>query len=95
MIQVETTAQMQLHLGEQFDHCNILIMSAAVADARPTHVSDGKIKKMTLTTIELTTNPDLLSELASRKGNRVLVGFAAETSDHLKEARRKLDSKGM
>ena len=95
VIQAETTAQMQLHLGEQFDHCNILIMSAAVADARPTHVSDGKIKKMALTTIELTTNPDLLSELASRKGNRVLVGFAAETSDHLKEARRKLDSKGL
>ena len=44
---------------------------------------------------ELTTNPDLLAELAPRKANRVLIGFAAETSDHLQEAHRKLEGKGL
>jgi phosphopantothenoylcysteine decarboxylase / phosphopantothenate---cysteine ligase len=95
VVDVETTADMQRELAKYFDQCNILVMSAAVADARPSHSSDGKIKKNALTRIELTTNPDLLSELATRKGDRVLVGFAAETSDHLQEARRKLESKGL
>jgi phosphopantothenoylcysteine decarboxylase / phosphopantothenate---cysteine ligase len=95
VVDVETTADMQRELGNYFDQCNILVMSAAVADVRPSHVSDGKIKKNALTTIELTTNPDLLSELSTRKANRVLIGFAAETSDHLQEARRKLESKGL
>ena len=95
VVPVETTAQMQEELGKRFDDCKILIMSAAVADARPSQVSDGKIKKNALSSIELTTNPDLLAELAPRKADRVFIGFAAETSDHLQEARRKLESKGL
>ena len=95
VVPVETTAQMQEELGKRFDDCKILIMSAAVADARPSQVSDGKIKKNALNSIELTTNPDLLAELAPRKADRVFIGFAAETSDHLQEARRKLESKGL
>ena len=95
VVPVETTAQMQEELGKRFDDCKILIMSAAVADARPSQVSDRKIKKNALNSIELTTNPDLLAELAPRKADRVFIGFAAETSDHLQEARRKLESKGL
>jgi phosphopantothenoylcysteine decarboxylase/phosphopantothenate--cysteine ligase len=93
--EVETALEMQQALHNSFDACNILIMSAAVADARPTQVSDQKIKKATLNAIELQQNPDLLAELAPRKGNRVMVGFAAETKEHLQEARRKLESKGL
>ena len=93
--EVETALEMQHALQNSFDACNILIMSAAVADARPTQVSDQKIKKATLNAIELQQNPDLLAELAPRKGNRVMVGFAAETKEHLQEARRKLESKGL
>ena len=95
VVPVETTVQMQEELGKRFDDCKILIMSAAVADARPSQVSDRKIKKNALSSIELTTNPDLLAELAPRKADRVFIGFAAETSDHLQEARRKLESKGL
>jgi phosphopantothenoylcysteine decarboxylase/phosphopantothenate--cysteine ligase len=93
--EVETALEMQHALQNSFDACNILIMSAAVADARPTQVSDQKIKKATLNAIELQQIPDLLAELAPRKGNRVMVGFAAETKEHLQEARRKLESKGL
>ena len=93
--EVETALEMQHALQNSFDTCNILIMSAAVADARPTQVSDQKIKKATLNAIELQQNPDLLADLAPRKGNRVMVGFAAETKEHLQEARRKLESKGL
>ena len=95
IIKVETTLEMQSALQANFDSCNILIMSAAVADARPTQISDQKIKKATLNSINLQQNPDLLVELSPRKGNRVMVGFAAETKEHLQEARRKLESKGL
>jgi phosphopantothenoylcysteine decarboxylase/phosphopantothenate--cysteine ligase len=95
VIQVETTLQMQSALRANFAACNILVMSAAVADARPMQVSDQKIKKSSLESIELQQNPDLLAELASEKGDRILVGFAAETGKHLQEARRKLEAKGL
>ena len=95
VIHVETTLEMQSALQAHFDSCEILIMSAAVADARPMQISEQKIKKATLNNIELQQNPDLLAELSPRKGKRVMVGFAAETKEHLQEARRKLESKGL
>ena len=95
VIPVETTAQMQEALNAHFDDCAILIMSAAVADAKPTHVSSSKIKKSALQSIDLEANPDLLAQLSLRKASRILVGFAAETNDHLQEARRKLEAKGL
>ena len=95
VVSVESTEQMQKALNSHFEDCNILIMSAAVADARPVQRSDEKIKKASLLNLELEPNPDLLAELAPRKGGRIMVGFAAETRDHLQEARRKLESKGL
>ena len=95
VVVVETTAQMQQALNDHFNQCAILIMSAAVADARPIQVSSSKIKKSALQSIDLEANPDLLAELSLRKSGQVLVGFAAETSDHLQEARRKLEAKSL
>jgi phosphopantothenoylcysteine decarboxylase/phosphopantothenate--cysteine ligase len=95
LIPVESTAQMQQALIDNFDQCDLLIMSAAVADARPLHTSSEKIKKASLATIELQANPDLLADLSARKKAQVMIGFAAETRDHLKEARRKLEAKGL
>ena len=95
VIEVETTLEMQNALRANFSSCNILVMSAAVADARPMQVSDQKIKKSSLESIELQQNPDLLAELSPNKGDRILVGFAAETREHLQEARRKLEAKGL
>ena len=95
VIKVESTLEMQSALRANFQSCNILVMSAAVADARPLQVSDQKIKKSSFESIELQQNPDLLAELSPNKGDRILVGFAAETKEHLQEARRKLDAKGL
>ena len=92
---VESAADMQKVLAEQFHQCDILVMSAAVADARPKNSSVEKIKKALLGSIELEENPDLLASFASTKQNQVIVGFAAETKDHLQEARRKLEAKGL
>ena len=92
---VESAADMQKVLAEKFHQCDILVMSAAVADARPKNSSVEKIKKALLGSIELEENPDLLASIASIKQDQVIVGFAAETKDHLQEARRKLEAKGL
>jgi phosphopantothenoylcysteine decarboxylase/phosphopantothenate--cysteine ligase len=95
VVPVESTREMQGALENHFSSCDILIMSAAVSDARPKKAAIEKIKKALLESIHLEQNPDLLAEVAARKGKRVIVGFAAETKDHLQEARRKLEAKGL
>ena len=92
---VVSTQEMHEALTEQFPQCDILIMSAAVADARPKLVSFEKIKKTLLGTIDLTLNTDLIAEMSKSKTNQLMIGFAAETRDHLQEARRKMESKGL
>jgi len=92
---VESTSDMKQALDSNFDQCDILIMSAAVADARPKISAIDKIKKTFLGSIELEENPDLIATVSARKSHQVIIGFAAETKDHLQEARRKLESKGM
>jgi phosphopantothenoylcysteine decarboxylase/phosphopantothenate--cysteine ligase len=92
---VATTQEMHDVLKQEFPECDILIMSAAVADAKPKLASIDKIKKAMLGSIELVPNVDLLADISKGKMNQIIVGFAAETKDHLVEARRKLESKGM
>lgn len=73
---------------------DIVIATAAVADWRPAEFSPEKIKKQTDDLqIRLVRTPDVLAALGERKGATVLVGFAAETSDHEANARKKLTSK--
>jgi len=80
---VETADQMAAVLAIEFPHCDALIMSAAVADAKVLNYSDIKIKKESLGTVELDKNPDILKSLSkSKKIGQVIVGFAAETSSN-------------
>lgn len=80
---VETAEQMAAVLAVEFPHCDALIMSAAVADAKVLNYSDVKIKKESLGTVELDKNPDILKSLSqSKKLGQVIVGFAAETSSN-------------
>jgi phosphopantothenoylcysteine decarboxylase/phosphopantothenate--cysteine ligase len=80
---VETAEQMAAILAIEFPHCDALIMSAAVADAKVLNYSEIKIKKESLGTVELSKNPDILKSLSqSKKTGQVIVGFAAETSSN-------------
>ncbi|CAB4774992.1 unannotated protein [freshwater metagenome] len=92
---VESARDMQAALNLEFTSTDILIMCAAVADARPVQKLTEKIKKAFFTSIELEANPDLLAELSVTKTNQVMVGFAAETSNHIESARSKLTGKGL
>lgn len=79
-ISVETAEEMGSALERVSTDCDALIMTAAVADARPIAREGKKIKKSELGTIVLEENPDLLARFASsRRMGQVIVGFAAET----------------
>ena len=99
VIKVSSAMQMQEALAKEFTDSQILVMAAAVADARPLSLSQEKIKKGNLENIELQLNPDLLKELGAIRGkNQVLVAFAAETESigdaTIEAARTKMISKG-
>lgn len=93
-IKVETAEQMLRELDLRFDQSNIVVMAAAVADAKPLQVHNTKIKKNELTAIELTENPDVIGTITQRKLNQCVIAFAAETSQDIEEARAKMKRKG-
>ncbi len=83
----------------EFEAATIIVKAAAVADFRPRQAADRKIKKEQLAegesmTLELVLNPDILQEISARKGDRMVVGFAAESHDVVAAAKRKLARKG-
>lgn len=94
VIAVETALEMHNHLEIEFPKSDVLVMSAAVADARPSQVSAGKIKKGDLQNIELTQNPDLLKSIAVLRKSQIVIAFAAETSLDITLAKAKLEAKG-
>lgn len=96
-ISVESTAQMQEALSQEFPLCDAIFMAAAVADAKPTRINSEKIKKGALNSIDLEANPDLIAALAkAAKPSQVLIAFAAETgATDIKAAQDKLARKGV
>ncbi len=96
VVVVETAQDMQEAVETEFDSCDALIMTAAVADYRPIVVSRQKIKKTDSDDIvlELTKNPDILDLLGHvKRKDQVIIGFAAESDDLLNNAQQKLKRK--
>ena len=92
---VETAAEMQAALDELAPTADVVVMAAAVADFRPVHRAEGKIKKDGgVPEIVLEPTPDILAGLGAVKPvGQILVGFAAETHDLLANAEQKLHRK--
>jgi phosphopantothenoylcysteine decarboxylase / phosphopantothenate---cysteine ligase len=95
VVRVETAQQLYDAVLADADAQDVLVMAAAVADFRPKRVAEGKLKKdQGVPEVVLEPTPDTLAELGRRRRpGQVLVGFAAETGDHLAGARRKLKAK--
>jgi len=93
VVRVDTADEMFTQVSERFPSCNVLVMSAAVADARPSQFSAEKIKKGSLSSIELTPNKDIVATVSKEKIDQVVIAFAAETSLDIAEAERKMVSK--
>ena len=94
-IDVRTTEQMHRAVLANLDRTTIVIMAAAVSDYRPVSYP-SKLKRGTeRLTIELQPTADILADVSRRKGERLVIGFAAETEQVAEHARRKLREKGL
>ncbi|BET58725.1 bifunctional phosphopantothenoylcysteine decarboxylase/phosphopantothenate--cysteine ligase CoaBC [Geobacter sp. 60473] len=95
-VRVASAVEMRAAVMAALPTATVVIKAAAVADYRPVVRATGKIKKNADSlVIELEKNPDILAELGGIKGERLLVGFAAETADLLENARKKLVAKNV
>jgi phosphopantothenoylcysteine decarboxylase / phosphopantothenate---cysteine ligase len=96
VVDVTTAQEMREAVVGRLDQVDAVVKAAAVADWRPAEVADEKLKKDAgAPRFELVPTPDILAELGRTKGDRVLVGFAAETENLEAAGRRKLDAKGL
>jgi phosphopantothenoylcysteine decarboxylase/phosphopantothenate--cysteine ligase len=93
-VAVESADAMARALRAEFARSTVLIMAAAVADYRPAVQHERKVKKTgARIALALARTSDIVAGLGAAKGNRLVVGFAAETHDLASEARRKLRRK--
>ncbi len=93
-VDVRTTEQMHRAVLANLDRTTVVVMAAAVADYRPVRPCANKLKRGTeRLNIEFEPTPDILADVSRRKGDRLLVGFAAETEQVTEHARRKLKEK--
>jgi phosphopantothenoylcysteine decarboxylase / phosphopantothenate---cysteine ligase len=93
-IDVRTADEMHRTVLDRFPACTIAILAAAVADYRPLERRDQKMKRGKEPLIlSLEPTPDILADVARNKGERIVVGFAAETDHVAENARKKLAAK--
>ncbi|AKQ72933.1 bifunctional phosphopantothenoylcysteine decarboxylase/phosphopantothenate--cysteine ligase CoaBC [Bacillus sp. GM2] len=96
VIHVQSAEDMYQAALSVFDESDIVIKTAAVADYRPKHVHDQKMKKKDGgLVIELERTKDILKALGERKTKQILVGFAAETQHVEDYAKQKLETKNL
>jgi phosphopantothenoylcysteine decarboxylase / phosphopantothenate---cysteine ligase len=92
-VPVQTAAEMRDAVMANLERSTIVIKAAAVADFTVRNASEQKIKRKGPVSLELEPTPDILAEVGAKKGGRIVIGFAAETSNGLENARKKLESK--
>ena len=96
LVSVRSALEMREAVFHHLEKASILLMAAAVSDYRPKQAASQKMKKTSAPmTLELERNPDILLEAGRSKGNRLWVGFAAETENLLKNAKEKLARKNL
>jgi phosphopantothenoylcysteine decarboxylase / phosphopantothenate---cysteine ligase len=94
VVKVRTAAEMRDAVMAHLQPSTIVIKAAAVADYHLADVPRQKLKKTPArVSLDLDPTPDILAEVGKKKGDRLLIGFAAETQNMVEEAKRKLAAK--
>jgi phosphopantothenoylcysteine decarboxylase/phosphopantothenate--cysteine ligase len=94
VIPIRTAYEMREAVMSHLEQATIIIKTAAVADYFVSNVPQQKLKKTAARwSLDLDPTPDILAEVGQKKGDRLLIGFAAETQNLLEETRRKLVTK--
>lgn len=95
-VQVISAEEMYRACTELASSCDVIIKAAAVADYRPAHTAEQKMKKGGELTIPLIQNKDILKELGQvKRSGQILVGFCMETQNLLENAEKKLNAKNL
>jgi len=96
VVSVRTADEMREAVLAHMEGCTVVIKAAAVSDYRPKVISLKKLKKADpYTSLELERTRDILGEIGRKKGDRILIGFAAETEDLIGNASKKLMEKNL
>jgi len=96
VVPVRSAEEMARAVAEHVTRATVVVAAAAVADYRPVAPVPGKLKKGPGgLTLELERTEDILAGLGAKKGDRLLVGFAAESEDLVARARGKLEGKNL
>ncbi|XOQ19027.1 MAG: bifunctional phosphopantothenoylcysteine decarboxylase/phosphopantothenate--cysteine ligase CoaBC [Sporanaerobacter sp.] len=94
VVNINTTREMLNAIEKEFDDCHVLIKAAAPLDYRPEIVSDKKIKKgEEALELRFVRNPDIAMHFGKIKGEKIMVGFAAETNNLIEYAKEKMAKK--
>jgi len=94
LVPVHTALEMRQAVMDHLSEATIVIKAAAVADYHIPNPSKQKMKKTAARlALDLEPTPDILAEVGTKKGDRLLIGFAAETGNLIEEARRKMQQK--
>jgi len=95
-VSVRSAEEMYRAVTPRFAECTVAILAAAVADYRPVETHTQKMKRSkSAITVQFEPTRDILAEIAKSKGNRLVVGFAAETDHVAENARKKLEAKNV
>ncbi len=96
VVPVRTAEEMRKAVLSRMEGCTVVIKAAAVSDYRPKVMSQRKLKKAEPNiSLELERTTDILGGIGMKKGDRILIGFAAETEDLIANARKKLMEKNL
>ena len=96
LVRIRSAEEMRKAVMKAFPASTSVVMAAAVSDFAPASRAKQKVKKQEASlTVKLKTTPDILLELGQKKGDRLLIGFAAETQSLVKNARAKLEKKNL
>ncbi len=96
VVPVRTAEEMRKAVLSRMEGCTVVIKAAAVSDYRPKVMSQRKLKKAEPNiSLELERTTDILGGIGMKKGDRILIGFAAETEDLITNARKKLMEKNL
>ncbi|MFN7099970.1 MAG: bifunctional phosphopantothenoylcysteine decarboxylase/phosphopantothenate--cysteine ligase CoaBC [Flavobacterium sp.] len=96
VVSVTAAEQMYQACHEYYKDVDVAIAAAAVADYKPKHKAEQKIKKASENfTIELEKTKDILASFGTQKENQFLIGFALETENEIENAKLKIQKKNL
>ena len=94
VMHVRTAREMRDAVMEHLPEASIIVKAAAVADYHLSQVPRNKVKKTAMRmSLDLDPTPDILAELGKKKGDRLLIGFAAETENLVDSARQQASNR--